>query len=181
LRSAAALVSQSLKDAAADVKLVPSELMHFTLHFLGDVAPEFAERAAQAVESVSGAYSFPVEFSGAGAFPGSRNPQTLWLGLSRGGEEMSVLRKTIGSELSAGGFALDPRPFAPHLTLGRAKNPAGSARLRKILEENRTVKIPAGYAESVALFESRQTPAGPEYTVVRRAALMCKSAEAGAV
>jgi len=172
LRLAAASAMRRLKTAGADVKWVRPEQMHFTLHFLGAVAPARAPLAARAVEAASGVRAFPLELSGAGAFPDAGNPRVIWLGLSRGAAELAALRKAVGEELSASGFELDSRPFAAHLTLGRVRGTAGMDNLRKLLQEQKTAgPAPACFASAVTLFESRLSPSGPEYEVVRSVAL----------
>ena len=166
---AASRVIDRLKTARADVRWVPPEQMHFTLHFLGDVAPERAALAAQSLDAAAGVCAFPLEISGAGAFADAGNPRVLWLGLSGGAAELASLRKAVGERLSASGFELDARPFAAHLTLGRVKGSGGLDRLRKLLEENKTVTAAHGcFAAAVTLFESKPAPSGSEYEAVRR-------------
>ncbi len=50
----------------------------------------------------------------------------MWAGLGEGRNALVALGAALAAGLEARGFAREERPFAPHLTLARARDPRGS-------------------------------------------------------
>ncbi|MGC4105199.1 MAG: RNA 2',3'-cyclic phosphodiesterase [Thermomicrobiales bacterium] len=95
---------------------------HITLHFLGDVDPAAAEVLRLALTaSVSASEAFDLRTADLGAFPTIRKPRVLWLGLWGPVHRLETLHAAIGTTLESLGFALEERPFSPHITLGRVR------------------------------------------------------------
>src|ERR1700745_624556 len=96
IREAALKLTQLLSSAAGDVKWVAPENLHWTLQFLGDVdeldIPEVCKTVTTAEDELP---AFDVEARGAGAFPSSDRPRTLWLGAGQGSEKMVALHSAI--------------------------------------------------------------------------------------
>jgi len=146
---------------------------HLTLAFLGETP---AQRADQAVAAMSraaeGLQPFEIAFGGVGAFSGWGCPRVLWLGVRRGEEPMMRLAQGLRKELERRGFGFEERPFRTHLTLCRLRE-AGPAPqgLREAAERWGASPEWDGAAMTVSsmdLLESRLTPSGPVYTLVRR-------------
>ena len=114
-------VSQSLGEARIEgLRPVRPEGVHLTLKFLGDVPESRVEEIAHAVsETVTGHRQFEVSTGGFGAFPNSRRPQVLWVGISGPIEPLIGLQADVDAALGALGFPTETRPFHPHLTLAR--------------------------------------------------------------
>ena len=94
---------------------VPVGKIHLTLAFLGPVAD--AQRpAALAAASGLRASAFTLELDQVGAF---RRAGVAWAGMSSPPARLLRLQARLADRLRAGGFPLDERPFAPHLTLAR--------------------------------------------------------------
>lgn len=156
-------VQERLKRVDADVKWVARQNMHFTLHFLGETAPERAEKLKEILNCAAGTAEFKISLGPAGAFPSIEDPRVIWLGIGQGSRELCGLAGIIGSGLSAAGFTLDSRPFSPHLTIGRTRGRGGLKQLTKSLaglQAIEPVEMPVG---SVHLIESRLSPQGPSY------------------
>src|SRR5215470_17261032 len=111
--------------------LVPkADQLHFTLAFLGETGKlDDAIAAAQTVN----APSFDLAIAGRGAFPNERRPRVLWLGVSDGAQPLCDVAGQLCTALRGRGFALEDRPFKPHLTIGRVK-PGGDRNARKTLD-----------------------------------------------
>lgn len=89
-----------------------------------------------AVENaIQGQGIFSIEMSGTGCFPSARNPRVLWIGVGSPSDTLKHLQASIETSLEAVGFAGDPRPFSPHLTLGRVKSQRNARRLAQALTE----------------------------------------------
>ncbi|OGF27957.1 2'-5' RNA ligase [Candidatus Falkowbacteria bacterium RIFOXYB2_FULL_47_14] len=140
--------------------------LHITLHFLGDTGPEQAEKIKMEMQNLSGKYH-PMEFALSGrlnAFPAMNNPKILYLELKQSnGNSALSLQKILGKNLSQW-IKIDKRPWHPHITIGRIKEPS-VFRLPVTVPLMRS----GGFAvESFDLMESRLYLAGARYTVVEK-------------
>jgi 2'-5' RNA ligase len=62
------------------------------------------------------------------------------------------------------GFQKEDRPFRPHLTLARIKEPKGVIGLAKIVEKSEDYKAGSFTVNNLTLFKSELTPKGAIYT-----------------
>lgn len=106
------------------VRGAPPGQEHVTLAFLGEVADP-ARVAAALDEALDGGAPPRLRLEGAGAFGTS-----LWLGLGGDRERLLRLAGVVQDAVRRAGVALEPRPYRPHLTLGRGRLPAGLAAYR---------------------------------------------------
>ena len=149
------------------VKWVPAHQFHFTLKFLGEIPPEAAERAMQALErAVVGAVPFEVRVAGLGGFPGGDRLSVLWAGVAEGKEQLTALAAAVEREFEAAGFPRERRPFRPHLTLGRVREGARvPAAVPQMLAQAAGQEFGTWRVERVVLMQSELTPRGPIYSV----------------
>jgi 2'-5' RNA ligase len=114
-------VRDSLGPDGDRVRWVQMEGLHVTLRFLGPTPPGQVGVVGDAVERAARvtAGPFEVRVGGAGAFPEAARPRALWLGIRTGSDELARLSTAVTTELLAAGWALDERPFRPHLTIAR--------------------------------------------------------------
>ena len=104
-------------------RLTEPRKIHLTLRFLGGVPEDGLERAMAALERArEGHEPFEVEISGYGAFPSERRARVLWAGIGEGSGRLRDLAGDVAGTLEEVGFGREPRPYVPHLTLGRARN-----------------------------------------------------------
>lgn len=105
------------------LKPVLPDNLHLTLHFLGDRKQDELAEIGRIMLSVGEKKKiFNVNLEGLGVFPGSRRPRVLWVGLSPP-EGVIELHTRLNEEMALAGLPTDQRPFRPHLTLGRFKDP----------------------------------------------------------
>lgn len=142
--------------------------LHFTLRFLGDCDSGSAAAAADAVhEAAASRTAFPVALGALGAFPDARRARVLWAGLAEGAGPLVELAEAVARALANRGVPPEPRPFAPHLTLGRVREPADWSRALAAaspLEARFEVR-------SLRLVQSTLAPGGARYEVVSEARL----------
>jgi 2'-5' RNA ligase len=143
------------------VRWVRLDGLHVTLRFLGPTSTDRIEPIAAAVRRTAiGSEPFATAVAGAGAFPSSGRPRTLWLGIDDTGDAMAGLARRLDDELQGLGWERQDRPFRPHLTLARADGvragPASAAALRAAAEGLR-LESPV---DRIVLFESL-TGGGP--------------------
>ena len=99
------------------IKWVPTDNLHLTLKFLGEVIDREVPAVCQALRRVCrDQQPFTLEFSGTGGFPTSDRPRVLWAGITQGAEELTELVSALETELADLGFkpgkeSLDVRLF----------------------------------------------------------------------
>jgi 2'-5' RNA ligase len=103
------------------VRWVRLEGLHLTLRFLGPTPDDRVADLAAAVESVArDAEPFTITIRGAGSFPPTGRPRTIWLDIRDGVESLEGLASRLDDRLADLGWDRDRRPFRAHLTLARA-------------------------------------------------------------
>lgn len=150
------------------VRWVAPENIHLTLKFLGDVDETKMPALQRAVAAAcAGIAPFTLTIGGAGAFPNTRRPNVIWVGIGGEVEMAARLGKKIDDACAALGFAPEERPFSPHLTLGRVKRDA-KPNDRQFVGEmiiNTTVgELGQLRVEHVSVMKSELQPGGSVYT-----------------
>jgi len=105
------------------VRWVHEENLHVTLRFLGNVTPGVRASLEESMQEVAAGLSpFSFRIGPAGAFPSIRRARVLWVGLSRGEEEVGALAHRVEEAVRRIGFEEEKR-FHAHITVGRTKGP----------------------------------------------------------
>ncbi len=167
-----AAIQEQLRKSGADATWTRPEGIHLTLKFLGEVpeakVPEIKTAMAGAVQ---GSAQFRLEAAGAGAFPNSKNPRVLWLGVRGDRERLAALQISMEGAMIKLGFAPEDRPFNPHLTLARIKYLRPRFSWQQAIEGIRDVNIGAIEAAAVSLMKSELKPSGAVYTEIEKVEL----------
>ena len=96
-----------------------------------------------------------------GAFPDLNNPRLIYLPAKEvDGNRLGRLQKEIGDDLKQIGIKVEARPWTPHLTLARVKNPIIFQPANFTCPEQKIA------VTSIELMESQLKPSGPEYGVL---------------
>jgi 2'-5' RNA ligase len=180
IAAAAAELRRAAGRAEADVRWVAPENLHLTLQFLGGVPEERVAGVAAALEAAAaGARPLTLEVTGAGGFPNARRPRVIWLGMQGDVAALAAMVGDLGRRLTPLGFPPESRPYAAHLTLGRARDQRGAPGLGGALAARALADGFAWRATEVVLVESHLSPKGPRYEPLLRAVLGGGSAERG--
>lgn len=159
-----------LRRLADNVKWVERQNLHWTLHFLGELDDQELYDVCQAAERAAhNVVPFAMQASGAGAFPSSARPRTLWIGGGHGAVEMEQLHAKLGDELRPLGFRGEKRRYVPHLTLGRAGRslrPAETEALAAEIAKLDDYEAGVQPVEQLTIYGSRLRREGPEYAVL---------------
>jgi RNA 2',3'-cyclic 3'-phosphodiesterase len=149
------------------VRWVASKNLHLTLKFLGDVSPANLEKLAEALEVESVRYDkFSLSVGGLGAFPTSRRPRVIWVGLEAPAL-LSVVQRTVEAVSSRMGYPTEDRPFSPHLTIGRVGQDTSPTDLKRIcgaIEETKIGSLGMVNVDAIHIFKSDLQPGGSVYT-----------------
>jgi len=150
---------------ARDVAWVVPGNLHLTMKFLGEVAEG---RIGAIVSALTGAVSdvnaFDANCAGLGAFPSLTRPRVIWAGVTAGTGAMVDLAGRVDAALAGLGFARDERPFSPHITLGRARQPGRNPTLAKALRGAAGCEFGRMRVAGASLMRSELSPRGARYT-----------------
>ncbi len=164
-----------LRAIGAEVNWVHPQQMHLTLKFLGDVSDTETPDICRVVKEVADDFEpFEIVCRGAGAFPNSRDPRTLWIGIQDGADELKRLQAAIDDAFKTQlGYGKEQRAFHPHLTLGRIKHvpPDKRDELTEVLEKHFQFDADLAIIDEVVTFASFLGRAGPQHDPLDHAEL----------
>jgi 2'-5' RNA ligase len=146
-----------------EVRWARPESYHLTLRFLGEIEEE---RVAPLVRSVAAAVaalaSFELALAAVEPFPSARGPQVIAATVAPEAP-LAALARAVEAAVVRAGFPAEPRPYRPHLTLGRVRDRAHPAVAAAGALE------PAPFAvREVVLYRSELLPEGALHTPVER-------------
>lgn len=145
-----------------DVAWVGRDNFHLTLKFLGGVEPARLEAVVPALtRAAAGCPAFDLAVGGLGAFPSPTRPRVLWIGIDEGATESARLAARADDALAALGFERESRPFSPHVTLGRVREPRRQPGLAAALGGG---IVGRQRVERLSLMRSDLSPRGARYT-----------------
>ena len=101
--------------AQLDGRVMQTENLHATLHYVGQVTESTKDCMHAAAQSVE-AEGFQLNLDRLGLFPKAK---IFWMGAQNTPDQLMQLHKKLGTALEDCGFVTDERAFAPHLTLLR--------------------------------------------------------------
>ena len=157
-------IQSSLAHNSGQIRWLPSENIHMTLFFLGNIFLDDIPKLTKALEDELNLNHFRTSIFKTGVFPSARHPQIFWLGISRGTKKMMALHEKV--KKTAAQFKEDRQKecFIPHITIGRVER---SYRIIDALPFLEYVYSPRELdINSVALYESQLLPHGAEYKVL---------------
>jgi len=153
------------RDADPALRWTRPASWHLTCAFLPAVADGAVDDLVEALsESLAGIASFDVDVIGGGAFPNPDRARVLWLGVSRGADELARLSSRCRGAANRAGVAVDGAAFRPHLTLARA-NGIPVMRWLRVLEALPALSWRVGELE---LIHSSALPGGAGYRTIAR-------------
>jgi len=157
----------NLKKISSEVKWIKASSMHITLKFLGEIESGLYNRVGDSLKSVNEVSNpFKIQIKDFGAFPNSKKPRVVWLGLNPNpGDSLTKLFNWIDGKTAELGFERENRKFSPHLTLGRIKYPGNYSSIFEYMENN-SLKDLEFTATQIVLMRSQLRPAGAHYTVI---------------
>jgi 2'-5' RNA ligase len=164
VRDAISHLIEQLRGVGADVRWVPSQNLHLTLKFLGNVDDRRIDSVTEGVRDASSDIErFELTLSGVGAFPSLNRPRVIWVGLHSGAEAIREITRRIETVLEGKGFKREEREFSPHLTIGRVSSLRGVQSLVACVDRMSFVG-PAMVVDRIAIMKSDLRPTGPIYT-----------------
>lgn len=141
---------------------------HLTLKFIGEIPATRVEAVTQAaVRATAGVPVFDLAVAGAGVFPKLAAPRVLWLGIADQAGNLARLHAQLETECAREGFSREPRPFHPHLTLARLRQPQEARALTALHLKEQFAAIEIQVTELLVM-RSELGQTGSKYSVVSR-------------
>jgi 2'-5' RNA ligase len=168
VRAGAAAHIEKLRGAMPDVRASwdRAEKFHVTVKFLGGIeAARVAPLSLAASRAAACVQPFALSIEGAGAFPSQGPARVLWLGVKDANGDLARLQTSLEDAAAEAGFPREKRPFHPHLTIARLRQPQGARRLSALHQERGFASAPFRVAELLVI-RSEPGPGGSRYTEI---------------
>jgi 2'-5' RNA ligase len=144
------------------VRWVKPENMHLTLRFFGECSRELAVELKKNLEDLQRPAAFQLPFSGLRFLPNDRLPRVF---MASGESPRALLdfQSRIEHAARAVGLTPESRPFVPHITVGRVRDPRQARRLVEAVQQSPR-NLGTTECRGFCLFESKLGPVGPSYS-----------------
>ncbi len=147
----------------AHIKWSPLENLHITTKFIGEWPSERLGEIEAALAAVERPEPFSVALRGLGFFPNPHAPRVFWVGVEAS-PALAELAQRTDLALAELGVPREARPFSPHLTLARIKEPVPLTALRQAIAQLESLEFGAFQADRFILYRSELRPGGSVYT-----------------
>lgn len=158
-------VLSALAGAPGRIRWTPPDQYHLSLRFIGATSPEDCERMVEALRQVR-VRPFLLGVEGVGCFPAKGEPRVLWAGVGSGHPLLHQLRQQVDDCLLGSGVSFELRPFVPHITLGRTREPAAGT-VTAWLKRHREMVGPVWPVDRFQLMASESSGEGVLHRLVK--------------
>jgi len=134
----------------AGIRLVEPQLMHLTLHYIGEADIEPMATALQTVAVPA----FTMTLEGVKQFPPAGKAAILWVGV-QDKPELQRLHAAIAAALAGTGFRPEARRYTPHLTLARCAPSVPASVVAGFLARHAAFSLAGVPVTAFVLFSSR--------------------------
>ncbi|QPM69270.1 RNA 2',3'-cyclic phosphodiesterase [Atribacter laminatus] len=141
---------------------VRPDQIHVTLQFFAALLPSQVNQVKSIIQKLfTQVESFPSTLAEIGAFSSWNRARVIWLGFDHQSSTiMKQATQTFNQNCAKQGIAVDlTRPFSPHLTLARLKNPVSIHPQQLFQPKCYTTSI-----RQVSFYQSTLTPRGAMYS-----------------
>ena len=171
VRRAMSATQASLMQKCPDVRWIPSEQLHLTVKFLGEVVDDDVATVCEAMANAAAeSKPFVMRVGECGCFPERGAVRIVW---TKANEESGLLAgcvAAIEAQIEPLGFPREHRPFAAHITIGRVREDRSQGKVRELVQAHRG-RVLEQEVLSLTLLSSALSPKGSTYTAVSRAKL----------
>ena len=147
----------------ASINWSPPENLHITTKFIGQWPEERLPELTAALQSLAPRDPISIAVEKLGFFPNPHSPRVFWAGVYSS-DGLARLARDIEAALAPLGIAKEERPYSPHLTLARIKNPGKQPSLLQAVAALPSLDFGEFVADGFCLFHSRTAPSGSVYT-----------------
>jgi RNA 2',3'-cyclic 3'-phosphodiesterase len=147
----------------ARIKWSPAENLHVTTKFIGEWPDERLEELRSALRTQPPCGPITIEVRGLGFFPNPHSPRVFFAAVNAP-PSFAALAHDTDEVLARLGVPAEKRPYSPHLTLARIKEPVPLQRLQQTIAALDSLEFGNFKADRFYLYQSRSNPAGSVYT-----------------
>ncbi|MFO1086681.1 MAG: RNA 2',3'-cyclic phosphodiesterase [Reyranellaceae bacterium] len=153
----------ALQSGVPDARWVPSENLHVTLCFAGEVQGGTMRDFEEELADIAGP-RFAVAVAGVEQFSSGKQPRALVATVERS-DRLDWLQQKVSTVARNCGIELERRKFRPHVTLARFGSGADTGHhLAQFMASHSTFKAGPWIADHFALYSSRTGRNGSIYT-----------------
>ncbi|MDA4130227.1 MAG: RNA 2',3'-cyclic phosphodiesterase [Thaumarchaeota archaeon] len=160
-------LQNDLKRTGADLKLVNSNILHFTVRFLGEIDETDKSQIIEALRGKVKNFEVDLKFQGCGAFPDERRISVIWIGIDPASASRLEAQASLVNSLLKPIRTLKEdgsERFSPHVTIARVRSGRNKEELVSFIRENKERDFGTSKIRNLRLKLSQLTPSGPEYT-----------------
>jgi len=151
------------------IRWVKQGNIHLTLKFLGDISETDIEFLAKSLaHEASQVDQFSISFTNLGIFPNPKKPRIIWIGINSPAS-LGEFQSKIEALTSRNGIQIEPRPFSPHITLGRIAKNHSMLNIENLIVDIGSINvsdIDMVNICAIKIFKSDLKPDGPVYTAI---------------
>jgi RNA 2',3'-cyclic 3'-phosphodiesterase len=147
----------------ARLKWSPPGNLHITTKFVGEWPEERLEDLKAALAAVPSREALEISVQGLGWFPNPHSPRVFWAAV-KAPPALAHLAKETDTALVRIGVPSETKPFSPHLTLARIKEPVPLAAMRQAIAGLESDDFGLFTADRFYLYLSEMRPSGSVYT-----------------
>jgi len=177
LRNQVSATQACLKKSDARVSWVPTENLHVSLAFIGNIYSQKSNEISNALdEAVLDRDPFEIDVHDLGTFGKKHSPRVIWVAVHNM-KPLLELYERIKDLLAAIDVRLEDRAYKPHITLGRVKSNRNKSELLDAIRQNEKCDFGKTTVSSVELMKSTLLPSGATYSILHSACLQKCSTE----
>jgi 2'-5' RNA ligase len=152
----------TLQSGVPDARWVPTENLHVTLCFAGEVQGAVMRDLEEELSDISGS-RFPLAVAGVEQFSNGKQPKAL-VALVAKNDRLDWLQQKVSAVARNCGIEIERRKYRPHITLARFPARAETGHhIAQFMASHSTFRTAPWVADHFALYSSRLRPDGAVY------------------
>ena len=164
IKSILSIVKSAVNCNPIHIKWIPPENIHLTLSFLGNIRVENIPHLIESLEKKITSNDFQLTITGTGVFPSSKSPKVLWLGISKGLDELILLQIQVEKSVREFKDNYENNTFTPHISIARIRMLHTKIDVLPFLS---SVYFPIDLdVNSISMYESKLLPEGAQYSII---------------
>ena len=147
----------------AHVRWSPTYNLHVTTKFIGEWPADRLQELIDRLAAIPARDRIDVSVQQLGWFPNPHRPRVFWAGI-KASPSLAALAAATEQSLAEVGIAAETRPYAPHLTLARIRQPVPLQGLQRAVAELKSTDFGSFAADAFYLYRSHLGAGGSVYT-----------------
>lgn len=137
--------------------------IHLTLRFIDNVAASEVNAILQSLKCVR-VPPFQLSVELVETFPSGHAPRVIWVGVGSSDNWLFELARRVDEALLNCQIEPEPRPFHPHLTIGRVRRTGSAGAIRRFVHKHAEFRTAPFLVSSFALYQSELSRSGAIHT-----------------